>query len=144
MFLWHILKFWSKLKEEDRKVFLKLLISRAKNHNIIQPAIKVSVNKVCSPQMHLAKVFTLHILLRFAHFAKEVTFRAYFATFASLKVCKIILNVRIAHHYLQINLGTIAMLACKLGPCLFLFFDLANFIFLRVLYSRLDAVILRR
>ena len=90
--------------------------------------------------MHLGKVTILHISLRSIaeYFAKnslrsfgknfckqfasliwqkESLYRANFATFASLNICKIILNVRSAH-YLQINLCTLAMLAHKLGPSL--------------------------
>ena len=90
--------------------------------------------------MHLGKVTILHISLRsiaeylaknslrsfgknfckqFASliWQKESLYRANFATFASLNICKIILNVRSAH-YLQINLCTLAMLTHKLGPSL--------------------------
>ena len=106
----------------------------------MQPATKPSENKVGWPQMHLGKVTILHISLRSIaeYFAKnslrsfgknfckqfasliwqkESLYRANFATFASLNICKIILNVRSAH-YLQINLCTLAMLAHKLGPSL--------------------------
>ena len=90
--------------------------------------------------MHLGKVTILHISLRSIaeYFAKnslrsfgknfckqfasliwqkESLYRANFATFALLNICKIILNVRSAH-YLQINLCMLAMLAHKLGPSL--------------------------
>ena len=101
--------------------------------------------------MHLGKVTILHISLRSIaeYFAKnslrsfgkifckqfasliwqkESLYRANFATFASLNICKIILNVRSAH-YLQINLCTLAMLAHKLGPSLGFFGCLTLFYF---------------
>ena len=104
--------------------------------------------------MHLGKVTILHISLRsiaeyFAKnslrsFGKKICkqfasliwqkkslYRANFATFASLNICKIILNVRSAH-YLQINLFTLATLAYKLGPSL-VFFGLPNFVLFRLL-----------
>ena len=117
----------------------------------MQPATKPSENKVGWPQMHLGKVTILHISLRSIaeYFAKnslrsfgknfckqfasliwqkESLYRANFATFASLNICKIILNVRSAH-YLQINLCTLAMLAHKLGPSLGFFGGLTLFYF---------------
>ena len=101
--------------------------------------------------MHLGKVTILHISLRSIaeYFAKnslrsfgknfckqfasliwqkESLYRANFATFASLNICKIILNVRSAH-YLLINLCTLAMLAHKLGPSLGFFGCLTLFYF---------------
>ena len=101
--------------------------------------------------MHLGKVTILHISLRSIaeYFAKnslrsfgknfckqfasliwqkESLYRANFATFASLNICKIILNVCSAH-YLQINLCTLAMLAHKLGPSLGFFGCLTLFYF---------------
>ena len=104
--------------------------------------------------MHLGKVTILHISLRSIaeYFAKnslrsfgkifckqfasliwqkKSLYRANFATFASLNICKIILNVRSAH-YLQINLFTLATLAYKLGPSLG-FFGLPNFVLFRLL-----------
>ena len=125
--------------------------SHDKNYNGIQPATKPSENKVGWPQMHLGKVTILHISLRSIaeYFAKnslrsfgknfckqfalliwqkESLYRANFATFASLNICKIILNVRSAH-YLQINLCTLAMLAHKLGPSLGFFGCLTLFYF---------------
>ena len=113
--------------------------------------------------MHLGKVTILHISLcsiaeyfaknslrsfgknfckQFASliWQKESLYRANFATFASLNICKIILNVRSAH-YLQINLCTLAMLAHKLGPSLGFFGCRTLFYF--GFYGRLDAVILK-
>ena len=104
--------------------------------------------------MHLGKVTILRISLRSIaeYFAKnslrsfgkkfckqfasliwqkKSLYRANFATFASLNICKIILNVRSAH-YLQINLFTLATLAYKLGPSLG-FFGLPNFVLFRLL-----------
>ena len=119
--------------------------------------------------MHLGKVTILHISLRSIaeYFAKnslrsfgknfckqfasliwqkESLYRANFATFASLNICKIILNVRSAH-YLQINLCTLAMLAHKLGPSLGFFGCLTLFYFgllwqvgCRYTYSSVHAV----
>ena len=87
---------------------------------------------------HLAKFFASNSLRSFGknfckQFAsliwqKESLYRANFATFASLNICKIILNVRSAH-YLQINLCTLAMLAHKLGPSLGFFGCLTLFYF---------------
>ena len=59
---------------------------------------------------------------------KKSLYRADFATFASFKIFKIILNVCSAH-YLQMNLFTLTMLAYKLGPSL-AFFSMPNFFYL--------------
>ena len=59
---------------------------------------------------------------------KKSVSRANLAFFASLNICKIILNVCFAH-YLQINMCTLAMLTHKLGPSLG-FFGLPNFVLL--------------
>ena len=100
--------------------------SHDKNYNSMQPATKPSENKVGCPQMHLGKVTILHISLRsiVEYFArnslhsfgkkfckqfasliwqKKSLSRANFAYFASLNICKIILNV-CSLHYLQMNL----------------------------------------
>ena len=79
-------------------------------------------NSPCSFGKHFCKQFALLI------WQKESLYRANFAIFASLNICKIILNVRSAH-YLQINLCTLAMLAHKLGPSLSFFGCLTLFYF---------------
>ena len=119
------------------KIALIPMIKTITASNLLQNPQKT---KLGSPQMHLGKVTILHISLRSIaeYFAKnslrsfgkifckqfasliwqkKSLSRANFAYFASLNICKIILNVRSAH-YLQINLCTLAMLAHKLGPSL--------------------------
>ena len=82
-------------------------------------------NSLCSFGKKFCKQFASLI------WQKKSLYRANFATFASLNICKIILNVRSAH-YLQIDLFTLATLAYKLGPSL-VFFGLPNFVLFRLL-----------
>ena len=67
--------------------------------------------------------------IRFAHLAKEVTFKGQFCIFRFAQHLQNHFKCSLSH-YLQINLCTLAMLAHKLGPSLG-FFGRPNFVLLR-------------
>ena len=113
--------------------------SHDKNHNGIQPALKTLRKQSWLPSnapresdysTYFASLNCRIFCKKFASliWQKKSLSRANFAYFASLNICKIILNVRSAH-YLQINLCTLAMLAHKLGPSLGFFGCLTLFYF---------------